>query len=135
MEFNVRELQARDVAPMVRVMNKIGMREIAQALSPESLRDVVALASDPADGEDAKARAQRIEQVGLSVMLELATIVFANFERAEADLFKLMASVSGMSEQEVSELSLADTMDLLVAIFQSEGFSDFFKRVQALLAR
>lgn len=129
MEFEIRGLQARDVAPMTRIMSKIGVKDVASALSPESLKEIVSGAATEAD------EGSRVQVAGLNLVLELATIVCENFHKAESDLFKFLASMAGMKEKEVAELPLPDVLDLVVAVFSSEGFMDFFRRVQALLAK
>lgn len=141
MEFEIRELQARDIAPMTRILSNIGIKQIASSLSPDSLREIVAAsvqdeeADEGKGGEGAKEGLTRTEEIGMNIMLEVASVLCANFDKAESDLFSFMASMSGMKQKEVSELSLADTFDLMLAIVTSDGFSDFFKRVQALLAK
>ena len=136
MEFEIRELQARDVAPMARIMGKVGIKQIANALSPASLKAVVDInGTDVEDGEERERVMTRTEEIGMGIMLEIASVLCENFDKAEKDLFRFLASMAGMKEQEVAKLSLADTLDLIAAVFTSDGFSDFFKRVQASLAR
>ena len=136
MEFEIRELQARDVAPMARIMGKVGIKQIANALSPASLKAVVDInGTDVEDGEERERVMTRTEEIGMGIMLEIASVLCENFDKAEKDLFRFLASMAGMKEQEVAKLSLADTLDLIAAVFTSDGFSDFFKRVQALLAK
>ena len=133
MEFEIRELKARDIAPMCRIASKIGIKQIADVFSDGSLKGIVAASG--AGDEDGSTAKEKAERVGLSLMTELASVVCANFDKADTELFRFLASMAGMKEKEVSELSLADAFDLATAVFMSEGFSDFFKRVQASLAR
>lgn len=133
MEFEIRELQARDVAPMARIMGKVGIKQIANTLTPASLSAIIS--ANEADGEEQENGMTRTEKIGMGIMLEVASVLCENFDKAEKDLFRFLASMAGMTEQQVAKLSLADTVDLTVAVFTSEGFSDFFKRVQALLAK
>lgn len=124
-KFDVRPFKARDIAPAVRIVNKIGLREFAKALSPASVRELVG----EAEGEEG------VEAVGLGVMLDIAVIVCENFDRAEDDLFALLASLAGMKKDEVYELPLDDAFELVHSVFTARGFADFFTRVRALTSK
>ncbi|MEG0991343.1 MAG: hypothetical protein RSN88_10820 [Gordonibacter sp.] len=125
-KFGIRPFRAKDIAPMVRIITKIGLREFAQVISPENIKALVGRA------EDGKPQA---DIVGIGLMLDVAAVVGENFDKVEGDLFAFMASMSGLKVQGVGDLSLADTFDLLYAIFTASDFSDFFKRARALLAK
>lgn len=123
-KFGVRPFRATDIAPMVRIIGKIGLKEFSRIVSPENVK---ALMGKTEDGE------LRMNVVGVGIALEIASVVCENFDKAEGDLFALMASLSGLKVKDVEELSLADTFDMLYAIFTAKDFSDFFKRVRSLL--
>lgn len=127
-DFNIREFKARDIAPMTRIISKIGLRQFAGIIDIRSVMGIVG------DG-DADVSAEAAAQIGVGVIIEAASVIIENFEKAENDLMLLMASLSGMKVEEVMDLSLADTMDLVYAIATHEGFSDFFTRAKALLGK
>ena len=124
MEFNIRPLAAKDVAPMCRIISKIGLSEFKEAVSPETVNSMFSKEGGKDDGAAA---------VGVAIVVSVADIVFRNVDKAEKDLFAWLASVSGISQKEVSELSLADFATLVGAVFKSEDFKDFFTAVRALL--
>lgn len=125
-KFGVRPFRAKDIAPMVRIVSKIGVKEFAGVISPGSIS---ALMAKTDDGDE------QVNVVGVGVVLEVVGIVCENFDRAESDIFSFMSSLTGMTRAEVEDLSLADTFDVLYAIFTAKDFSDFFKRARALLAK
>lgn len=116
MEFQIRTLAAKDVAPMCRILSCIGLSEF---------RDLVVPLAQPDGGLS-------VEEVGIDVVLGAADIVLKNVDKAETELFAFLASLSGLSREEVAELSLGDFLDLLVAVFRSDGFADFLARAKAL---
>lgn len=123
--FGIRPLRAKDIAPMARIIGKIGLKEFAAVLSPASIS---ALVGRTDEGE------LRPDIVGVGIMLDVSAVVCENFDKAEKDLFGFMASLSGLTVKEVESLSLADTFELLHAICTAGDFADFFKRVRSLLA-
>lgn len=125
-KFAIRPLRAKDIAPMVRIIGKIGLKEFAAIISPENIS---ALIGKTDDGE------LRTDIVGVGIMLDVAAVVCENFDKAEKDLFGFMASLSGLTIKEVEELSLADTFEVLHAICTAGDFADFFARVRSLLAK
>lgn len=124
MEFNIRPLAAKDVAPMCRIISKIGLSEFKEAVSPETVNSMFSKEGGKDDG---------VAAVGVAIVVSVADIVFRNVDKVEKDLFAWLASVSGISQKEVSELSLADFATLVGAVFKSEDFKDFFTAVRALL--
>lgn len=126
MDFEIRPLSYSDIAPMTRIISRIGVREFANAMSPESVRAMMGGSED---------RAEKVSKVSISLVFELAGIVLANFESVSDDLAKFLGSVSGMTAKEVKALSLADTYDLLQAILSSQDFKDFFTRVMGSLPK
>ena len=126
MEFKVRPLNYGDIAPMTQIVSKIGVREFAGVLSTQS---VVAMMGGATD------RAQKVQRVSLSMMFEIAGILLANFEKASDEIADFLASVAGMTCDEVKALSIADTYDLVHAVLTAQDFKDFFTRVSASLQR
>lgn len=124
MDFEIRNLAARDVAPMCRIISKIGLSEFKDAIPPETINSVFKENGDE-EGDEAVA-------IGISVVVSVADIVFRNVDKVEKDLFAWLASVSGLTPEEVSSLSLADFATLIGAVFKSEDFKDFFTAVRAL---
>ena len=124
-KFGIRPLRAKDVAPMVRIVSKIGLREFKGAVSMDAIASLV----EEAEGDDEKA----VSIVGVGALLDVAGIVCENFDKAEAEIFKFLASVSGLTVKEVEELPIADLFELVYAVFAAPDFGDFFTRVKALL--
>lgn len=123
-EFKMRPLAAKDIAPMTRIISKIGISEVKKLISPE----LIAAASKKNKKDNSS-----LESVGVNLVFDVAGIVCANYGKAEADINEFLASLYGMEPNEVSELSLAVFAELVVGLFKSDGFSDFFTRVKALL--
>lgn len=124
-KYSIRPLRAKDVGPMVRIVSKIGLREFKDVISVDAITTMV----EKAGGDEEKA----VNIVGFGAVLDAAGIVCENFDKAEADIFKFLASVSGLTVKEVEELPIADLFELVYAVFKAPDFGDFFTRVKALL--
>ena len=123
MEFDIRPLRFKDVAPMARIVSKIGLREFKQVLTPEAIG---AFAETVEDGQSVA------EAVGAGVLIDAVGIVLENYDKAEDEIAAFLASVAGMKKSEVMELTLADSVALVKAVVAAQGFDDFLKQASAL---
>ena len=123
MEFDIRPLRFKDVAPMARIVSKIGLREFKQVLTPEAIG---AFAETVEDGQSVA------EAVGAGVLIDAVGIVLENYDKAEDEIAAFLASVAGMKKTEVRELTLADSVALVKAVAAAQGFDDFLKQASAL---
>lgn len=123
MEFDIRPLRFKDIAPMARIVSKIGLREFKQVLTPEAIG---AFAETVEDGQSVA------EAVGAGVLIDAAGIVLENYDKAEDEIAAFLASVAGMKKSEVMELTLADSVALVKAVAAAQGFDDFLKQASAL---
>lgn len=123
MEFDIRPLRFKDVAPMARIVSKIGLREFKQVLTPEAIG---AFAETVEDGQSVA------EAVGAGVLIDAVGIVLENYDKAEDEIAAFLASVAGMKKTEVMELTLADSVALVKAVAAAQGFDDFLKQASAL---
>ncbi|MEG1906851.1 MAG: hypothetical protein RR178_05235 [Gordonibacter sp.] len=123
-QFEIRPFCAKDIAPMARIIGKIGLCEFKDVISIDSITGMMG------DTDDAKSK---VDLVGYGIVIDLASIVCSNLDKAEKDIFSLLADLSGMTAKKVAELPLADFAELAIAVFKAEDFKDFFTRVKALL--
>ena len=123
MEFDIRPLRFKDIAPMARIVSKIGLREFKQVLTPEAIG---AFAETAGDGQSVA------EAVGAGVLIDAVGIVLENYDKAEDEIATFLASVAGMKKSEVMELALADSVALVKAVAAAQGFDDFLKQASAL---
>ena len=72
-------------------------------------------------------------QVGLNVVMSLATVIIENLPKIENDLYNFIGSVIDMKPKDVAKMDMGDFMEVLVTIIQKEEFKDFFKRASKLI--
>lgn len=128
MDVQIREFQARDVFVAVRIMSKVGLKEFKGLLAHENMAALVeAAGGDDADG------AELVHRVGVGVVLDVADLLLANIGKVETDLCAWLGDLSSI--EDVAALPAGEFVQLLEAVVESDGFSDFFREASGWLAR
>ena len=115
METTLRTLEAKDIAPMASIINKIGwkqFKEVFQSTETKDMTDMTAL--------------------GMTVAFDIVGIVLANYEKCQSDVFSFLSSLSGLKVKQIESLSPADFAEMVIELVQKEEFTDFFTVVSKL---
>ena len=121
--YTLRELEARDIAPMASILSKIGIKDIKECFNGQDLKD---LASGKADEAT-------INAIGMSIMLDIVGVVLENYSKCHDNVFKFLASLSGMEAKQIESLPLDTFTEMIIDVVKKEEFKDFFKVVSKLL--
>ena len=124
MEFELRKMTSADIFPMCTIIKKIGIDEVKKIINSPELMSLVS---------NSKGKDDRTTTIGMSFMLDIASIIVGNIPKIESDLYKFLASMSKMTEKELRDISPADFLDLVISVIKHEDFMDFFKRASRLL--
>ena len=136
--YELRTLCADDIFPMVKIISKIGMDEITDCFDVKEMTEIME-AMKQAEGEkveeDATQKANELltQQIGIKVVMKLVGLLMKNLGSIKGDLYKFLAGVSGMKEQEIAKLPLGTFTQMIIDIFKKEEFSDFFGVVSGLV--
>lgn len=126
MEYEMRNLQATDIFSIVKIINGIGLKNIKESIDFEEINKIrKGMTEDNAD--------VITSQVGLNVVMSLATIILENLPKIENDLYKFVGSVIGIKTKDVAKMDMGEFMDVFITIIQKEEFKDFFKRASKLI--
>ena len=126
MEHNMRNLQATDIFSVVKILNGIGLKNIKESIDFEEINKIRKVMTE--DNADAVT-----SQVGVNVVMSIATVILENLPNVESDLYNFIGSVIDMKAKEVAKMDMGDFMDVLITIIQKEEFKDFFKRASKLI--
>ena len=126
MEYNMRNLQATDIFSVVKILNGIGLKNIKESIDFEEINKIRKGMTE--DNEDAVT-----SQVGVNVVMSIATVILENLPNVESDLYNFIGSVIDMKAKEVAKMDMGEFMDVLITIIQKEEFKDFFKRASKLI--
>ena len=126
MEYEMRNLQASDIFSVVKILNGIGLNNVKEAIDFEEINNIrKGMTEGNAD--------VITSQVGLKVVMSLATVILENLPKVENDLYTFVGSVIGVKAKDVAKMDMGEFMDVLITIIQKEEFKDFFKRASQLI--
>lgn len=124
MTYEFRKLGATDVFPMLRIIKAIGLNRFTACFQNEEIQAIVA-------GATAGENVTRL--AGTAVMLEVGQVLIEGLDRCEEDIFKLLASASGLSVKAVKAMDMGEFIEMIIAFVKKEEFRDFFEAVSKLL--
>ena len=126
MEYEMRKLQATDIFSVVKILNGIGLKNIKEAIDFEEINKI----RKGMTGDNAEVITS---QVGVKVVMSIATVILENLPKIENDLYTFVGSVIGIKSKDVAKMDMGEFMDVLITIIQKEEFKDFFKRASKLI--
>lgn len=120
--YTLKKLCADNVFTFCTILNRIGFKELKGCFQNEEIK---AIMSEKDEG--------KIEKIGLSVMMDIASIVLSNLDNCKENIYKLLSDLSGMKRDEIAALDMNIFIDMIFDVFKKEEFKDFFKVVSKLL--
>jgi len=145
-EFVLRDLKAMDVWQLVRILTKLGLKDLRKNINPDLLKAAdwkEPTMIDPEGNEVPLPREKWTErQIDMETAAEMANdellwsildILMSNIENCEHDVNKLLAMGTGTSPEAIREMDANDYMTLIVTYVTREGFRDFFMHAWKLL--
>lgn len=127
--YTLRALCAKDVFPMVKIIRKIGLKDIGKAFDPDEIKAITESVS-----EEENATVDSIaETVGIAVVLKIVDVILENLEAVEQEIFGFLGGLAGMTADEVGSLPMDVFFEMLVDTFQSKEFVGFMKVVSRFL--
>ena len=132
--YQLRELCAEDVFPMLAIVKKIGIKEFKECFSEETLEKIVGLFMDGAKAEN-KDEDKTLVAVGISILpsvLDVADVLIGNISKCENEFYKFLTNISNLSIDQIKKLKMADFFEMIVDVLKKEEFKDFFKVVSRL---
>ena len=126
MEYTMRNLQATDIFSVVKILNGIGLKNVKEAIDFGEINKIrKGMTEENADVISS--------QVGLNVVMSLATVIIENLPKVENDLYNFIGSVIDVKAKDVAKMDMGEFMDVLITLIQKEEFKDFFKRASKLI--
>lgn len=123
--YELRSLTADDIFPMFQIISKIGIKEFKSCFETPEVKDAISKVAAGGDNKD-------INAVGVTVALDMASILVANLPKAKDDIYQLLAQLSGKHKKEIASLPMATFMQIIVDVVRKEEFADFFQVVSTL---
>jgi len=122
MSYELRELTIKDIAPLSRIISKIGVREFAPVLKSEGVMEAFANSS------------KEVDYSAMVLIVEALGIVLENYDKAEKELLSFLASLAGTTIPKLEAEEPAVLVDLISDVVKQQRFMDFFSRASKLLS-
>lgn len=137
--YQLRELCADDMFPMMTILRKIGIKEFKDCFNKETIENLVEVFMNGAKtkGEEEAENAQdnTLVVAGISIMpsvFDIVDVLLNNIPKCENDLYKFLSNISNLKVEEIKKLKMADFVGMIVDVVKKEEFKDFFKVVSEL---
>lgn len=128
--YPLRKLSSKDVFIFSTILKQIGYAELKECFHSAEVKKLIAKMSGAAKMPGASAGA--IDEIGLSIMLDISTMVISNLASAEESIYQLLSNLSGKTKTEIANLDAEVFMAMIVDVFKQDGFRNFFKVVSKL---
>lgn len=124
--YTFRKLTASDIAPMCKIIGKIGINEFSKCFEAESVQKTISKATKSGKKNGVS------DIVGIQVILEIANVIISHIPDCEKEIFFMLSSVSGLEVEEIKNFDLAIFTQMIIDFVQKEEFKDFFGVVSKL---
>lgn len=122
--YPLRKLSSKDVFTFSTILKQIGYAELKECFHSAEIRKLIAKMPGASAGA--------IDEIGLSIMLDISTVVISNLAIAEESIYQLLSNLSGKTKTEIANLDAEVFMAMIVDVFKQDGFRNFFKVVSKL---
>lgn len=131
MEFELRILKSDDLFPMFGILSKIGFKDLKEIITPDKIKDMKSMISQK-DDEDEDENTDATTMLGVSVVMEVVSIIMKNLPSCKNEIYTFLSGLSGMTVKEIGNLDMVTFTEMIVAVVQKQEFKDFFKVVSKL---
>lgn len=129
--YTFRTLGGEDVFLMFKIIGKIGVKEFNACFENDGIKNLLMTMMgekrSEKGGED-----QSVSVTYISVILEVADVIFKNLPKCENEIFQMLSQTSNLSVDQVKKLTFADFTEMVIDFIKKEEFRDFIKVVSRL---
>lgn len=122
--YPLRKLSSKDVFIFSTILKQIGYSELKECFHSAEVKKLIAKMPGASAGA--------IDEIGLSIVLDISTVVISNLASAEESIYQLLSNLSGKTKTEIANLDAEVFMAMIVDVFKQDGFRNFFKVVSKL---
>ena len=119
--YTLRSLKADDIFQFVKLINKIGYKEMKGCFKKQEVREAI---SGTVSGKEAD-----LSAVGMTVMLEIVGLILEHLPDCKHEIYTLLSGLSGMTKEEIADLPTSTFTKMVMEVIRKEEFRDFFQDV------
>lgn len=116
----IREIAAKDIFALTNVISKIGVKEFKRILESDETKDAIAAAT-----VNGKIDSSKFSAIGVTVAVNIATVIIENLSGAEDAIYKFVGGLTGLTRKQLENMPCAEFMEIIVGIVKQPGFRDF----------
>ena len=120
--YTLRRLKDSDLYPLLQILRKIGIKDMAK----EAFADVDT-------SGDAKSLKDRVEEIGASVVFNMADLLIENIGKVSEDLYSMWSDISGIPAEEIKDMEFGTLPLMIYDSFAEVKNTAFFKVLFKLL--
>lgn len=120
--YTFRKLGAHDTFLMCSILGKIGIDQFADAFGKDNVRQLMTGNVNVAGF---------VQQVGIGIVLSLASIILKNLHKCESEIYQLLSETSNLTLDEVKDLEMGTFLQMVVDFIKKPEFKGFIKVVSA----
>lgn len=131
--YTFRPLGGEDMFLMFKLIGKIGLKEFNACFENDGIKNLVAqMMGEKMAKSDAAEAAPSVSVTYISVILEVADVIFKNIAKCENEVFQMLSNTSNLTVAQVKKLPLAQFTEMVIDFIKKEEFRDFIKVVSRL---
>lgn len=121
--YPLRRLSSKDIFVFSTIMKQIGYAELKGCFDSVKINSLIS---------NFKGKKTSVDAIGVSIMMDISTIVISNLASAEDSIYQLLSNLSGKTKSEIASLDAEVFMAMIVDVFKQDGFRNFFRVVSKL---
>lgn len=132
--YILRDLAAKDVFPMVKIISKIGINEFMNAFESEEIKKLIsAISTDNEAKEEDSGEKDGMTVIGITVALNIANTLLGHLGDCEQEIYAFLCGLSGKGKEELMEMPMNTFLEMVVDVFKKEEFRGFIGVVSRLI--
>lgn len=132
--YMLRNLAAKDVFPMVKIISKIGINEFMNAFESEDIKKLIsAISTDDEAKEEDSGEKDGMTVIGITVALNIANTLLGHLGDCEQEIYTFLCGLSGKGKEELMEMPMNTFLEMVVDVFKKEEFRGFIGVVSRLI--
>ena len=122
--YTLRNTNATDLFLLMRIVNKIGIKEVKSVFSSADIKSTLSEAVKKGEVTDDVALA-----IGVQAMLDIACVVVERMPDCEREIYQLLSNLSGMEVEEIAAVDAPVFVAMVMDVFKEPWFADFFSHL------
>ena len=124
----MRALKAKDIGPFVKVLSKLGIKDLLKGFFENSTKKEDAENWKPLNGFEEKTEEEKNEEKrekGTKLISEIISLVIDNYYKAEKDFFAFLAEINETTSESIADMPAGEFFTLIKDLFSGENFPFF----------